>query len=210
MRPGESHQPRGWTAVAAATLLAVLASGCATLRASGPPLPQPVPPDDVEVEWYDISGQDEDTLRAELNAKGPTDAKGRRSDAYTAWRVTWSYPFAERGNTCSTGPILVTLETKYTLPRWVSQAAAAPSLQERWKQYLAALLTHEDGHRQHGQDARREVEATLGRLGPEATCDEMDARANAEGERVLDKYRALDAAYDEETKHGETQGAVFP
>lgn len=204
---GPQLTPRG---ALLASCAALLASGCVTVRALGPPPALPPPPGDVEVEWYDIAGVEEAALRQEMNEKGPVDPKGRRSDAYTAWRVTWNYPFAQDGSTCSTGPVLVTLKTTYTLPRWVSRDAAPVELQQRWQGYVAALLTHEAGHRQHGQGARREVEQTLSHLGPEATCEEMDARANAEGERVLDKYRALDAAYDEETKHGETQGAVFP
>jgi hypothetical protein len=40
----------------------------------------------------------------------------------------------------------------------------------------------------------------------DATCDTADAAAT----EVLDEIRQHDIDYDEETNHGETQGARFP
>lgn len=196
-----------------ASLLLLVSSACVTYAPAVRPAPAApcadVPfPEDVTADYYDISGGSSTQLRREMDAKGPV-TDGKRNDAYTHWHVDWRYPFQKSAAGCTTGPATITLKTSYQFPRWTGEPSGDAELRRRWHCYQGALLTHEDGHRVHGRDAAAEIEAKLPTLPPRRTCDEMDAAANAEGQRILQHYRDLDREYDAKTNHGATQGATF-
>ncbi len=170
----------------------------------------PAPPRDVLVTWYDVDADDAAGLRRQMDASGPLDGNGQRHDAYTSWYVTWEYPFSRDDAGCTTGPVTTSVRVTYTLPRWKTREAAEYGLQVRWRGYIEALLTHENGHRSTGLDAAREIEDVLPRLPPAPTCEELEKAANDAGHRILSKHRTEDTDYDAETRHGATQGAVFP
>ena len=157
------------------------------------------------VKYYDVSGGTAAELRAQMSAKGPD-----HYDAYTRWYVRWRYKYRQQGGLCALSEISVDLEITTTLPRWRNQRAASPALREQWQRYLTALTTHELGHARNGADAAQAVDAALTRLPPAASCERLAAGANATGQGVLLQHNRFDADYDQTTKHGRTQGAVFP
>ncbi len=174
-----------------------------------PPPPGPEVPTVTMVSRYSIHGATAAELRADLDAKGPTDRSGRH-DAMTSWYVRWSYPTSRGRDGCSTGPVRVDVTITYTMPEWTPPPGADPALVGRWRRYEASLERHEEGHASHGIAAGREVLEELQRVAPRASCDRLDADVNAAGHRILDIYRARDVAYDDRTRHGATQGARFP
>jgi predicted secreted Zn-dependent protease len=152
--------------------LALLSSACVTVapaRTAAPCAEVPFPAD-VVADYYDITGSSSSQLRAQMDVKGPENGEGRRNDAYTRYHVNWRYPFHESAAGCSTGPVTVTLKTTYQFPRWVDEASGDGELRRRWQCYVGALLTHEEGHRVHGHDAKAEVEAKLMALPARPTC----------------------------------------
>lgn len=188
-------------------------SACVTTRDRGRALvtlPPAVWPSDTTVRWYDVEGDDEAQLRAWLDAHGPEDQHAERHDAYTAWHVTWRFPFAQSDEGCSTGPVTTNVRVTITLPRWRGYADESHPLVKRWRRYLEALKEHESGHRETGFRAATDITEELPRLPPRPTCEEAEEAANAAARAVLERHRAHDAEYDAETRHGETQGAVFP
>ncbi len=80
----------------------------------------------------------------------------------------------------------------------------------RWREYLAPLTEHENGHRKHGLDAAREIDRGIGALPAQANCNALGNAANAFGNEILRKYNERDIDYDRTTDHGRTQGARFP
>ena len=173
-------------------------------------LPPSVWPSDTMIHWYDVEGDTETELRAQLDARGPEDTGGQRHDAYTAWHVTWKFPFSEGAEGCSTGPVTTAVHINITLPRWRGPEDERDPLVRRWRRYLDALKEHESGHRETGFRAATDITETLPALPPKPTCEQADEAANAAAREVLERYRAGDIAYDAETRHGATQGAVFP
>ncbi|WP_174293281.1 DUF922 domain-containing protein, partial [Sphingomonas bacterium] len=75
-------------------------------------------------------------------------------------------------------------------------------VQAAWRRYAAALDEHEAGHVRYAWQHRGDVLAAI----RGATC----ATAEAAGQAALADIVAHDLAYDRETQHGLTQGAVFP
>lgn len=192
-------------------LLPLVATACATTQhAQRAVEPNPAWPRDTQLRTYDVEADDARTLRAQLDARGPEDSNGDRHDAYTAWYVTWHYPLQLDEAGCVTGPVSTTVRVTVTVPRWLSRLPPKDPLVERWQRYLEALKTHESGHRETGYAAATAITESLEALPPEPTCEAMETTANEAANRLLEQYRAHDVAYDEETKHGATQGAVFP
>ena len=168
-------------------------------------LPPSVWPQGTAIHWYDIEGDTEAELRAQLDVKGP-----EGHDAYTAWHVTWRFPFTQTGEGCTTGPVTTDVHINVTLPRWRGPADERDPVVRRWRRYLDALKEHESGHRETGFRAATDISDTLPGLPPKPTCEAAEEAANATAREVLERYRTADTDYDEETRHGATQGAVFP
>ena len=55
-----------------------------------------------------------------------------------------------------------------------------------------------------------DIAEVLPALPAKPTCEEAEEAANAAAMEVLARYRQQDTEYDDETRHGETQGAIFP
>lgn len=196
-------------------VLTLLAASALTACVSAPRprvdvlLPASLWPQDTQVHWYEVEGDTEAQLRASLDARGPLDPDGERNDAYTAWHVTWRFPFQQSEAGCTTGPVTSAVRVTMTLPKWRAPADGGPLL-TRWRHYLEALKVHESGHRETGFQAATDITDALEALPPQPTCEEAEEVANATALSVLERYRQRDKEYDEATRHGETQGARFP
>ena len=187
------------------SVLLLLAAACLAGRPAKPPRviegPMPIVTEDVVA--YDVEGQTIAELRQSLDARGPEDDSGRHA-AYTKWIVRWAFDYDRAETTCALKNVRATLEVTYTFPRWPGETA---ELRERWQQYLEALRTHEKGHTQNGIDAARLLVTGIRALPPAGDCDTAGARANQRAREEIELARALDREYDEETRHGATQGA---
>lgn len=166
-------------------------------------------PSDTQVHWYDVEGDTASELRASLDARGPATPDGVRHDAYTSWFVTLRIPTARTDEGCVPGPVTATVRVTITLPRWRGFADGDP-LTARWRRHLDALKEHESGHRDNGFRAAAHITDLLPSLPARPTCEEAEAEANQVALEVVERYRKQDVEYDQETHHGETQGAVFP
>lgn len=145
----------------------------------------------------------------ETNTKGPIGPDGKRYPAYTHWRVDWNYTYQFVPGTCKLVKLTATVSGTITLPRWVDSRDASNSLVQSWDAMVAALRVHENGHYAHGIAAAQEIEALQNTVGSAADCPSLEKEINAQSQAIVDKYSALDVKYDEDTKHGQTQGAVL-
>lgn len=170
-------------------LLTLWATACVTVPKprAAVLLPPSVWPRDTNIRWYDIEGDTEAELRTQLDAKGP-----EGHDAYTTWHVTTD------------------VHINVTLPRWRGPVDENDALLRRWRRYLDALKEHESGHRETGFRAATDITQTLPTLPPLPTCEGADEAANGAARAARERYRPLDTDYDGLTRHGATQGAVFP
>ncbi|MEQ9260200.1 MAG: DUF922 domain-containing protein [Roseovarius sp.] len=102
--------------------------------------------------------------------------------AYTNWYVRWSA-------NCK-----VDVEISYTMPKHTNPGSMPADVKARWDRMNAALAAHERKHGQHGINAARELVAT--------SCKN--------GNAVIAKWAEQDKVLDKRTRHGETEGVVFP
>ncbi|MET0552441.1 MAG: DUF922 domain-containing protein [Vicinamibacteria bacterium] len=161
-------------------------------------------------DYYEVTGSTAAELRASMDRNGPNKSpSGRSSAGFAQWDVEWSYLWTATSDECRLTRVSTSLTVNITLPRW-SSVDRPVELAARWRRFVDALRTHEDGHAQNGRDATRVIGEKLRALPPEPDCPALAAAIQKTAEGVLAEYRARDVSYDLRTAHGLTQGTLFP
>ncbi|MGI9279532.1 MAG: DUF922 domain-containing Zn-dependent protease [Endozoicomonas sp.] len=169
-----------------------------------------VPVIETSTENYEIEGSSSYELRHQLNDKTPVISDGERFDAYTKWGVHWNFEWTEKKNQCRIKSVTTQLDVKFILPEWVNRDTARKRLREKWDRYYAALQEHENGHKEIGFEAATDIEESVAAMKPEASCQQLEKKANALAESIIDQYVKREKKYDRITRHGLDQGASFP
>lgn len=157
--------------------------------------------------YYDVEGADLQTLLASLRQRGPSDGHGTWA-ASTSWVFRWSYqPTLDPA--CRVRAARVNLDLAYTYPQWSPPENVAPSVATAWQGYLARVELHEHGHRDIAAAAAAELARTLEALPGQASCDALGTTARATAAELLARHAQTQRAYDHDTDHGATQGAIL-
>jgi predicted secreted Zn-dependent protease len=105
--------------------------------------------------------------------------------------------------------ITLKIDVTFTMPQWNAPAQSSSDLKRRWNRYINLLQTHENGHRDNGLGAGKDIFKMLnGVVAP--SCDQINGIANQRTQTIIKQYNQKDIDYDSRTQHGRTQGAVFP
>ncbi|HKO49480.1 MAG TPA: DUF922 domain-containing protein [Polyangiaceae bacterium] len=151
------------------------------------------------VETYSVSGTTAQQLRQSINAN-----RGHEYDALTNWNITWSY------QNCASPVWTVSLDIVYDLPRWDAPPSANEALSASWDRYLDALNCHEYGHGKLGLECANGIYDALAALTSTGDCSALSTAASSTFQALFEQCKTRQAAYDTETMHGATMGAVFP
>lgn len=156
------------------------------------------------VRYYDVHGTTGDTIRASLNSIGPTDITGKHNDAITYWEPRWHWDATPDGGGCDLAHLNFTFAITVTLPRLDADDRdhISPQVLEKWGEYMAALIEHETGHVKHAYEHSQDIANAI----RSSSCDGADAAGKAQVRELM----KFDTDYDSETRHGETQGVMFP
>ncbi len=157
----------------------------------------------AQIIYYDITGSSANELRASMDESGPRDSSdgNKPVDAFTDWNISWNW-LGYGTDKCDLSAASVTYRIKVIMPRWEAPADASPELISKWEKYVETLALHEQEHVNIIVDNYLSVKTAI----QGATCSTAEAAA----QKVLDSLRELNSNYDRGTKHGESQGAVFP
>jgi len=156
-----------------------------------------------------VDGPSATVLAAQIDQNGPPGADGKRYAGKTKWDVQWKFRHEQHGVTCGMKEVAVAVGIAQTLPKWRGEAEGAAALKTRWQQFADALKRHEDGHKDHGLAAAKEIEVALLAAKPASNCEDLAVSANSAAEAIVEKYQKLDEDYDRETDHGRSQGATL-
>lgn len=161
------------------------------------------------IDYYDITGRNEIELRQQMSNKGYQWTDGKRYAGMTFWTVHWTtYPRMER-DLCAVDKIAASVDVNFRLPRWADISTGSSNVRNWWTWYYDGLLKHENGHRDFGVNAAREVQRKIAGIQPYSTCTELYEAANKVGDSVLAKYQQLERDYDARTNHGRDQDAAY-
>jgi predicted secreted Zn-dependent protease len=130
-------------------------------------------------------------------------------DAVTHWWYRYSYNYNQKANgLCGISDVTLVLHITFLFPYFKDDGDNA-GLTAQWSRYFTNLQTHEFGHRditvQNAQSALAAIQAF-----PDAPCENIVQTVNAYADAQLDVIQQKNTGYDAQTRHGETQGAVFP
>lgn len=183
------------------------AAGCATKPPENPEL-DAFPPGIVgstDVVYYDVHGRTARELAEDMRRRGPQNG---RFFGEAESPLRWSWRTRADGMGCRTSSASVVVRSEITLPRWTPPADTAPGLYAQWKTFLAALETHEVGHKNiSARNARTMLSALQNLTG---LCNSLDTERRRITDGTLARVREEQSQYDADTRHGVTQGAVFP
>jgi len=180
-------------------VLAVLASA----PAAGEPLVR------LHTSYYYIDGTSATVLAAQLDQNGPVGSDGNHYAGRTRWDIQWKFRHEQKGTACSMTDVAIAIGVAQTMPRWRGEEKGAPGLKALWTKFVAALQQHEDGHKEYGLKAGKEIEAAVLAVKPASNCEDLELAANTAAQAILTKYQALDEEYDRKTSHGRNQGATL-
>jgi predicted secreted Zn-dependent protease len=157
--------------------------------------------------YYDVHGRTVEELRADMRRLGPKiDGTSFVGETRSPMRWNWRTE-SIGGSSCSIREVSVLVNAQITLPRWTPPPDTEPGLPAEWKRFMAALETHESGHKDISAKAGREIiERVRGISGP---CSQIGARANDFARVIVERAHEQQQAYDAETRHGLTQGTMF-
>jgi predicted secreted Zn-dependent protease len=167
----------------------------------------PATDDAFAIEYYRIQGATARELREQINRLGPVSEAGVRGDAYTEYRVSWTFSLRMNDrHHCAADNVQVDLRVRMFLPQWDQPPDASAELIRTWDQFSTVLREHEDGHYRLAIDASWKVREALRSRTHAAGCDALKARLNDMANDVLARYRRKQADYDQRTDFGRAQG----
>jgi predicted secreted Zn-dependent protease len=161
----------------------------------------------IRTNAYAVSGMTAREIRLAIDRQRPWKEP---QDASTSWGIKWSYTSASTDVDCQVRTLDIKTSISITIPHWTGVAGADDDLKQRWQNYSAALLAHEDGHKRIAIAAAREIKNRVNKIKSAPTCAQLEATISLTANKVIEDFRQREKAYDERTAHGRTQGAVFP
>jgi len=163
----------------------------------------------IRTNYYVFGGTNYSQMRTAMLATRPW-KQTLSFDARTKWQVRSNYRMRREGDGFRLNSVRVKTEVLITLPCWIPGKPVTRELLDRWYKCFIGLSTHEQGHRVLAEAAGTEVEKRLLALPSFPSIRELSAAADDTINKTIEEFRERERKYDQVTRHGATQGAVFP
>lgn len=158
--------------------------------------------------YYDIDGTDVVQLRKQMKRNGTKWDDGKVYAAVTSWDIRYSYDVSHQDGKCSVKSVKTDVDIVYQLPRRVS-VVPDPELTALWDDYIVRLKEHEFGHKELAVKTAAEINQVLASLEGFSSRRELDREVDRLTDERFRRLKKHQVEYDDETRHGETQGAVL-
>jgi predicted secreted Zn-dependent protease len=155
--------------------------------------------------YYAVVGSDLREIHQSMRSSRPRQTGGH--DGFAVWNVSWRFNTLYNGTLCRVNGFSTTTAITITLPRWTAPTNATDAVKTEWARYIQALGQHEYGHAQFAMVAAGEIQKAVRALGDDPSCESLKQRVSSVCEGTVQKYKGLDAAYDQKTNHGINDGA---
>ncbi|CAN7634487.1 DUF922 domain-containing protein [Rhizobium sp. LjRoot30] len=149
------------------------------------------------VSYFTIRGTTAEELDHELNRRGPlTKTSGLRHPGATRIKFGGAVTYFEKGGRCRIQEAKITLSTQLILPQWKNRKKAKPGLAMIWETLSADIKRHEERHAEIARNHARDMERKLMRLGPERSCEALQARVATTSKAAIDSHDRDQARFD--------------
>ena len=158
--------------------------------------------------YYDIHPSGLSYIGKEMHKRSPIKKKGTTFKGHTKWHVKWHFKWKKRKGVCRISQVSTSLNVKYTMPRIPISYSVKPEVLNSFNNYYKALMRHEEGHKNSGLYAARDIESSLLKLSTDNDndCKRLSSSANRIGHKIINKYNQRDRDYDKKTIHGKSEG----
>jgi predicted secreted Zn-dependent protease len=147
------------------------------------------------------------SLYCSLLKASPIRESGKPFLGRTNWQIRWDLRWqAGRSGRCTLERVHTRLDATITLPQ---RAPGDGRAQASFEHFSQALLEHKQHHLSLAREAAKAIDKRIWQLPTMSSCHALNQAANQIGQRVLDKARRDERAYDQSTGHGRTEGAVL-
>ena len=165
---------------------------------------------DEKREYYELHAATRRELKRKLREALRDEGDGKGGDGRTRQAISSRYELEPTARGCRMKEPEVRLEILVRLPRWVSPEEDPPAkLEEAWAALLAALETHEAGHRELAIEAAEELVDALAGLDGTLSCQELDRLARRALLSATLRHSIRDRAYERRTRNGAAQGVIL-
>jgi predicted secreted Zn-dependent protease len=151
----------------------------------------------LKFEYHDIEGRTPADIYASMKERAPSGARDGSGIARTAWHIKVGWREVRRGDHCAVSDPRSSLSIIIHLPRLINLTEVSPDGLAFWRSAIAGLEIHEGGHARIAWEHRND----FNRAALTANCKTVRRIA----ERTQERIKAIQAAYDRETRHGASQ-----
>lgn len=159
-------------------------------------------------DYYEVRGSTLEQLRRELQRSPLRDAELAQATGLTAQGFTMRYETKAAAEGCRVTDVQVELDLTIHLPRRATPTSLGYATQRAWDAMSAAVLRHEEGHRDNALRAGRDLRRRLSEL-PPMPCSKLRGAAQKVIDDVLLRLSIREDMYDRSTQHGVRQGVVL-
>jgi predicted secreted Zn-dependent protease len=163
----------------------------------------------TDTTFYDVTGRTPRDWLVAMHANAPAAGVRPPFQALTEWFTRYSYPSSRltpRG--CAAVAPQVELQLRFYFPRLRADPGTDSAAVGEWARYERALHRHEDGHAARAARAAAELADSLA-LVRTPSCGQLGPRLADVSRAITARYSALQAEYDEQSRHGARQGTVL-
>lgn len=154
--------------------------------------------------YYSVNPVSRADMLASLRAASPIREGGEIFFGYTYSSVKWNFRWKYNSNSCWIASVATELATTYTLPQLASDSV---EVKQVWSRWFPKLLRHENGHHDIAIKTARKIDAGIASMVPQPNCQVLGKLANELGKKYIEEMGVLNKKYDQDTNHGETEGA---
>ena len=159
-------------------------------------------------QYYDVDGINVDELRRQMRTNGTKWDDGKVYAALTSWDIRYSWEVFYEDGKCFVKSVKTDVEITYSLPRRIPMNQD-PTFTAMWDDYVMRLKEHEFGHKDIAVKTAGEINQVIASLEGFSSEWELEREAKRRASEKLRQLKTLQVAYDDETRHGETQGAIL-
>lgn len=154
--------------------------------------------------YYNVYGYSLDQVRSQLQSCAPNGYF-----AYTSYTMSWTYDFKQNSaGRCVVANVGVGIRTIVQYPSWQDADQSSGDVRLRWNRMMDSLVVHESGHVQRSTTTAKGLYDSLKTI-PPMPCHTIAEKTKSVIAQYRQKLQQAHVHYDQETNHGQTQGAVL-
>jgi predicted secreted Zn-dependent protease len=180
---------------------------------SAPALIYPIQFDsNLSIVTYPVTGTTLVALSRSLDTNALPDPHEKNSRYYarTDWYLSGHWNWNPAGQGCEVDKGSVSIAMTMTLPLLSSTVDVPVDVISRWNTFVNNTVIHETGHVQLDLQGARDYQRKLGNFPPALDCDAIQSKLRTLFDDSFANIDRANTGYDSTTRHGRTQGAVFP